>query len=65
MVIPGKWTSVDSHWNFVIDKKKMSRNVSVRAGMTLVELQKNVAKEFFTFTGSYSFTSLELLVSEF
>lgn len=50
MVIPGEWTTVDSLWNFVIDKKKMLRIVPERAGMTLVELQNNVVKEFFTFT---------------
>ncbi|KAL0730451.1 hypothetical protein Bca4012_026544 [Brassica carinata] len=50
MVIPGEWTTVDSLWDFVIDKKKMSRIVPVRPGMSLVELQNNVAKEFFTFT---------------
>ncbi|KAJ4881785.1 hypothetical protein Rs2_38840 [Raphanus sativus] len=50
MVIPGEWTSVGSLWEFAIDKKKMSRIVPVRAGMSLLQLQKNVEKEFFTFT---------------
>ncbi|KAG2304459.1 hypothetical protein Bca52824_033110 [Brassica carinata] len=50
MVIPGEWTSVDSLWNFVIDKKKMSRIVPVRAGMSFAELQNNVTNEFYTFT---------------
>ena len=50
MVVPGAWTSVGSLWEFVIDKKKISRILPVRSGMSLRELQNNVAKEFFTFT---------------
>ncbi|WZZ08464.1 hypothetical protein YC2023_094385 [Brassica napus] len=50
IVIPGDWTSAGSLWEFVIDKKKMSRIVPVRAGMSLCELQSNVVQEFFTFT---------------
>ncbi|CAF1831465.1 hypothetical protein Bca4012_030201 [Brassica carinata] len=50
MVIPGEWTSAGSLWEFVIDKKKMSRIVPVRAGMSLSELQSNVVQEFYTFT---------------
>ncbi|CAG7874432.1 unnamed protein product, partial [Brassica rapa] len=50
MVIPGEWNSSGSLWEFVIDKKKMSRIVPVRAGMSLSDLQTNIVQEFFTFT---------------
>ncbi|CAN7120208.1 unnamed protein product [Brassica rapa subsp. narinosa] len=50
MVILGAWASVGSLWEFVIDKKNMTRIIHVRSGMSLRELQNNVAKEFFTFT---------------
>ncbi|CAN7124299.1 unnamed protein product, partial [Brassica rapa subsp. narinosa] len=50
MVIPGEWTSAGELWEFVIDKKKMSRIVPIHPGVSLSELRDNVAKEFYTFT---------------
>ncbi|CAN7078155.1 unnamed protein product [Brassica oleracea var. botrytis] len=50
MVIPVEWTSAGELWEFVIDKKKMSRIVPIHPGVSLSELRDNVAKEFYTFT---------------
>lgn len=48
MVIAGEWKmSDDGSWTFSIDKHHMSRIVSLAPTTTLLDLEKNVLKEYF------------------
>ena len=48
MVIAGEWKmSDDGSWTFSIDKHHMSRIVSLAPTTTLLDMEKNVLKEYF------------------
>lgn len=48
LVICGDWRCLDDGlWEFIIDKSKMSRVVSIREDMNIEELKKRVVGEFF------------------